>query len=621
MVCYWLALNRSTYGPGYVPEKAIAVAICYSDCNFFNELRRQFYTILKLLRMSHETTRSATSFAPWDEKAREMAQSVDDERIQKAIERKRLISSKGLRLAPKNQGVPRLFDHFMIVGIPPGTEGSEKPTPRILYIYPATPVVLDSDEINQVIDFCFPGGIEPHGADFGHRKFLLDEFIFRLNGCDVYGSCQHLILNPRRIPFFADKTSVKYPFCLCLLSRVPVFSAYFSWLVFVAGYIDRLWDPVEKILEPPLVEREFERYFEIDNIEITNGFGHWKGSRFSEPLAKVVVDFWEQTVKAERDQRVALTPDLSATIPHAMSDIQYISYPTLDILYSCLEIPEIVKLYTAVLLEHHVLVQSESLHKVTFAIMAVRAMLTPFAIGATLLPIVPNTPAHMGLLGAPVPFIAGILKTPSDECPPPKQCCIVDLDLGTVTDLELKVQLPGAKQVIAKMSQTVNEYWEWITMPPKPKSSKSSDAFKKFVEGVHPFSPPARYLTAFPQKFVFPPPVVDNILKILQEQLPEKLRECLIPCLVTDSTDLSNPVTVLNDTLFASYIPRDEQKFYKAFMGTMIFELYSQGKTDETDTNKLIMNETIMLNSGEVAPSSFDPTKALELAIDLDEQF
>ena len=457
---------------------------------------------------------------------------------------------------------------------------------------------------------------------FGHRQFLLDEFIFRLSGCDVYGSCQHLILNPRRIPFFASATSVKYPFCLCLLSRVPCFSAYFAWLVFAAGYIDRLWDPVNKILEAALVEHEFERYFEIEGLTITHGFGHWNGSRFSEHLAKVVIDFWEQTVKAERDQRVALGPELSATIPHAMSDIQYISYPTLDMLYSCLEIPDIVKLYTAVLLEHHVLVQSQSLHKVTFAIMGVRAMLTPFAIGATLLPIVPNTPGHMALLEAPVPFIAGVLKT-GEPFDPPKQCCVVDLDEGTVTDLDLQVQLPGAKHVITKMGQTINEYREWITMPPKPKSGKVTDSFKKFVEGVHPFNTPARYLTAFPQKYVFPPPVVDSILKVLQEQLPEKLKECLIPCLVTDSTDLSNPVTVLNDTLFASYIPREEQKFYKAFMATMIFELYSQGKTDETDTNKLIMNETIMYNSEdpqEVAPSSFDPSKALELSIDLDEQ-
>ena len=77
----------------------------------FSGTQQQFHSISELISMSHEATRGSAS-SPWEERAREMAQSVDDERIQKAIERKRLYSSKGMKLAPQSQGVRRLFDHF-----------------------------------------------------------------------------------------------------------------------------------------------------------------------------------------------------------------------------------------------------------------------------------------------------------------------------------------------------------------------------------------------------------------------------------------------------------------------------------------------------------------------------
>ena len=539
-----------------------------------------------------------------------MSGSVDDPRIEMSIERKRnYTSSVGFQF-DQEIGPRELFEHFLVVGIPPDIKEGDTIEPQILFIYPSTPLLFPEDDFNQTINFCFPNGIRPHKLEYKRSNIFLSEFAFRLAGAStsIYGICVHFIANPRRIPFFASEETLKYPFCFCILTKTPLLSVHFQYLTYMTLLYCRILDPSGKRKEQ---FPDAEEGTTLSNLEQEHGTARWPNTRYPDVLHDELAYFRSLRALNDRDSKKTLADGMILVIPPIQSDIKSLGMPTMDVLFSCLSVEDIVKLFTALLLEHHTIFRSKHIHLITMSVLAARTLLSPFKIGATLLPIVPNNPTFLQLLESPVPYICGIISTSSSSSISlPDNICIIDLDKGTLADPMLNVTLPRAKDLIHHLNAAIKQYKQAIVVPPlnlPAKNSKSSrnPKYVEFFDSVHYYMRPSQYTRRIKQKYVFVPPLVEDIMRLFSGHIAPKLEKMIKPCFVTDSTDLTNPVTVFNLDLFLASVKSDEEEFYREFCSTTIFQQFCDGKTDEMDITKKMLNDSSAPLSSHLVSSDF----------------
>ena len=521
----------------------------------------------------------------FDTKAIRVQGLPESSRIEKSIERKRTYTSS---LNPKDLEdfdalIPeKLFEHIMIVGAAPDGESTD---PRLLFLAPAYPLLFKEEEFDHAIQFCFPAGLKPHGREYSRQNMLITQFTFRISGInDVYGVCCQIVINPRRVPFFVSERTLNLPFCFCILTRNPVLSVHFQYLTYLAMLFNRVVNPAERPKAVVAVEAAGPS---ISYLTVEKNTARWPNTRFVELFSNELL--FLGTVKADpnRDRKFQLSEKMKLVIPHLVSENENLANPCLDVLFSNLSVPDIVRLYAALLLEHHTIFKSKKLHKVTNAVLAARAILSPFRVESTLLPIIPNNSSFLPLLESPVPYICGLVASaPIANVTLPEQLCIVDLDKKTVTDAELKVDVPRHKELIDKLNKVITDYEDVITYPSK---TASKQKYNQFFEAVSPFMRPIPFLKTKPQKYVFFPAVVEAILGIFSNHFSHEL-ENLKACFVTDSTDLSHPITVFNKDLFLASVTPDQENFYEMFINTTMFQQYCEGKTDEMQTKKAQMS-------------------------------
>lgn len=521
-----------------------------------------------------------------------MSGSVDDPRLEESIERKRRFTLSVSSKFDEFMEPTHLFEHFMILGIPPDADLSKKVEPKIIFLYPSAPLVFSEDDLNQTVDFCFPNGIEPHGLKYKRKNIFISEFVFRLDSKSIYGVCVHFIVNPSRVPFFASDETIIYPYCFCILTRDPILSVHFQYLTYMALLYCRVLNPEG---ERKIETQEIEDGLTLSYLEQEKGTARWPGTRFPDVLLTELEFFYGMKRSEDRDIKYLLSEDIRLVIPPFNSEIVSIALPTLDVLFSCLSVTNITRLFEALLLEHHTIFKSKDLHLLTLSVLAARALLSPFKIGASLLPIVPNTPRHLPLLEAPFPYIYGVISTSSmPSINLPQNICIVDLDKGTLDDPMLDVELPGQVQFIRTIENFLKQDKQYIVAPPsyiktKDKKLPNKD-FLEFLDRVHFYMRPPRYLKNIKPKYVFIPPLVENILNTFSHHIANKLESRISPCFVTDSTDCEHPVTIFNKDLFLASVPQDEEAFYQEFTGTQIFTQFCEGKTDKMDEKKRIFS-------------------------------
>ena len=407
--------------------------------------------------------------------------SVDDPRLEQSIERKRRYTSSMSFQVDKEDEKPQLFEHFMIVGVPPNIDPNvQEPEPKILFIYPSSPLFFSEDDFNQTVDFCFPNGIQPHGLEYKRKNIFLSEFAFRLDSKTIYGICVHFIANPNRTPFFATEESLKYPFCFCILTRVPLLSVHFQYLTYMVLLYCRVLNPNS---ERELTIRENDSDETLSYLIKENGTARWPKTRYPDILHNELAYFRSMERATNRDNKYQLSEDMWLIIPPINTSLRSIAMTTLDVLFSCLDIPSITRLFEALLLEHHIIFKSSDLHSLTLSVLAARTLLNPFKIGASLLPIVPNIPKYLQFIEAPFPYIYGVLSTSASPfLSLPQNVCVVDLDNGTVDDPMITEPLPRSSQLNDSIKKVINEHLPLITAPEpfvKEKGKKVSNAFKE----------------------------------------------------------------------------------------------------------------------------------------------
>lgn len=568
-----------------------------------------------------------------------IARSTDGVGLEKKIQRKRIFTSSFNPRNLQTNSYNQLYEHILVVGPPPifnkttnnqstqdestetysddgesttkdeetKTKDEESVEPKILFIAPACPLLLHEDEFEHVLHFCFPNGIKPHGLKYTRSSMFISQFAFRLSGStdDTYGFCCHFAANPRRIPFFASEQTLQYPFCFCILTRCPILSVHFQYLTYLVLLYNRVVNPdyssrpPKEELKPTEAEGD-----SISYLTIEQNTGRWPDTRFPDVFARELLYFGSMKSLQNRDKTIMLTEpnthaNLTLTIPHIQPDYINIATPTLDVLFSCLSVDDIVKLYTALLLEHHTIFRSKQLHKLTMAVLAARTILTPFKVEATLLPIIPNDETFLPILESPVPYICGLVSTSAiGSLTLPDVVCIVDLDKQKVTDSVLSqtgLIVPHHKKLITNLNHLLQENASTIMTPPKKIERKgktvSNPKYDEFFDEISSFMRPPIYLLTHPTKYVFNPPLVENILKLFSGHLVPELELKIKSCFVTDSTDISHPITVFNKDLFLASIEPSQQEFFDSFINTTLFQQYCEGKTDEMQVVKAMMSD------------------------------
>lgn len=515
--------------------------------------------------------------------------------------------------APKD----RIFDQFFIIGAPPDSVKGNKP--QILSMFPSTQIQQTDDELSQIVDFCFPSKFQTIPDAIPASTVILNEFIFLLNkehAVTEYGICVQIRSPPEAAPFFSTNWSRRYPFCLCLLTNKPYLSSHFEFLTFLALFLCGKVVPNKLPFgRAPLPVRGFcHPSLTLDSS--SPAIAVCKGFRSPRLLIDELSLYYSLPTQHKNVPHFGhpYAPGYPLAIPLHFSRAQNIAYASFHALFSSLTPTLIVNLYTAMLLERHILLVSKSPHKFSLSVIALTTLFRPFKSQTSLLPVLPDKSTFHQFLGSPVPFVAG--STYSD----PNVEVVVDLDQGTLTMLQNIPKLPRQDILIRKLDMLLNNDKTLITVPPSETRSffggaEKNPAFDEFFTKLDEFIFPHSYLMIEKPKYVFTRNLIDAIRESFASHIAPGLSEQLTSYFVTDSTDEEHPITVLNrDLVETMLIQGPEKEFYQIFCSTQIFSDFvermsndfQQMKKDPVKHAELYRSKSVqLLNSPTRAISPF----------------
>ena len=534
-----------------------------------------------------------------------------DFHIEKSLRNKR-IANELEEHVPKLRSANHMFEHFFLIGAPPDFEG--KPEPTILATYPAVSVNSRiEDELKLIKSFCFPVSFRPIPSDINKVRVILNEFIFYLNeGSNrIFGTAIHFQANEKCS--FASEKSRKYPFCFCFLTLVPFLSSHFQFLSYLALVINDRVHPIEHgdhqlhahpKLKPtpsgsnfPTISTSTNEHgsYVLSGLEVDSEFPNiliYHGIKATKLLNDELVFYHSLPIsnKSLQSQRGEITPfppiplskKMSLYLPLHLRRQQCLAYSTFHALFSNVMLSDIIKIYTATLLEMHVLFVSEYTHRLTSSIIASLSLLDPFKTIATMkLPILPTLPELSDFFDSPTPYVIGscVVNNKAD--------LVVNLDTGSLTINTKIPDLPDQWKLLHKLQLIMNDYQKEYKVPPREiheeeslKVIKNKD-YLDFIVNTSPYNFPYVFTSLTEVKFILPPHVVDMILDSFRSHLPSYINDLICGCFVTDTTDVFNPVTIFNKDLFLMSIPRDSKAFYELFVQTEIWEDYCNTLADE----------------------------------------
>lgn len=532
-----------------------------------------------------------------------------EEVLQRNIKVKRLsFSSQDVK--PIIESV-KMFEHFYIFGAPPDPSYPLEPT--LLTAFPSTSKSLIQTEsfLNQLKSFSFPSGLYKI-TEF--TQVLLHEFVFYLSTgvCEkTYGICVHFTAPANNSPFFATRYSRNYPFCICFLSEVPFLASHFQFASFIALYLSGVQKPLITSKERKRMPLPIQGFCPKPLILDRNypSFAVFKGFSIPKTLYDLILYFYslpspivpmqahyslpipnensdsntKQPFKRERNfseySHIVLSNDMSLFIPYQFSQTQCLTYPTFHAFFSHLSPSSIVKIYTSILLERSVLFVSKDLQLASFSVIASTSLIAPFITQATVMPILPNDSRFQDILQSPVPYVAG--STKSNE----NADVVVNLDENLIIFPESLPKLPRHDDLVKKLEKVLSSASNTILVPSKYNRSffggqSINPQYEEFMNSANLYAFPKVFSHYSSLKYVMTPFVIEDILSLFAEFFPPSLTETLQSCFVTDTTDLDNPITVINKDLLNSIVPEEESEFYKIFTSTQIFTDFSERKID-----------------------------------------
>lgn len=505
----------------------------------------------------------------------ERSQSIDPEaKLQKDIENKRMFQTNSIQIPQQNQFQSRFeshFNHFLILGV--SQAQSDHPQPTVLTMFPSRPLIYNNSVMNDIINFCYPQGFRPISSfplSFNNSN-ILKGFVFYLEiSYRVYGIAIHIRIPPNVNSFVGEQISREYPFCLCLLSKEPYLAAHFTFLRDVAeGILENKRLPETSAPIPKSLQNPTGRCLQglIMNQKCPL-IAVAMGIRVPRFLLPTLVNYYTVKFKAG-----LATPD-------------YLINPTFHSLFSSFRSREIVKIYTCLLLELHVVFTSNDLNKLSFCVIAATNLLYPLQLVSKVIPIIPLNNEFRPILDSPFSYIIGY----------PQKCekadVIVDIDRGRVIENIRIPELPKASNLVAKLDLLLTNYASQITVPQKASlkllisKQKFTPQYIDFIEKCDPKVFPNCFAEFVDTKYIFQPHMIKRLMNMFSVQMVPGLADFVKMCFVTDSTIRSKPVTVFNKDLFLSKVPETMKEFFEVFSNTQMFQVFVDYLTDDVQMKK-----------------------------------
>ncbi|KAL6061973.1 DENN domain-containing protein 5B [Balamuthia mandrillaris] len=335
---------------------------------------------------------------------------------------KRTTFGIGMALAPPREGL--LFEAFLVVGYPredvvKAAPGKQRPA-EVQFLYPEG-IALPNPLVAQ---FCFPGGVKPSYiprsdsmtayntimySALAELEQSSHSYVFTITGSDVllYGICvsknELLTKTKKRRP---DKL-LAAPRCYCLLSRFPFFQLHFEILY--------------SILVIYLLS--FGNFFQAEErSNMLAAVSQESSSSSSSALEESSV------IRLLKEfQTVQLTAELENIGP------AFSRGPALSFTFSCpsgseedrigewcfastgrlFSLPDIVRLFKAVMMEYKIVVVCSNLGILSRVAMSLIPLMRPFVWQGPFIPILPASLAEC--LESPVPYIIGVQELQEEK--------------------------------------------------------------------------------------------------------------------------------------------------------------------------------------------------------------
>ena len=311
---------------------------------------------------------------------------------------KKISNRKMLGNISSSQSVSELglMDQFFLFGISPNKE--KNPVPTIMAAFP--PFRQSAIPVENVLSLSMPHwdfsnqnskskstSIFSSSCDNG----IVDEFVFQFNAGEtkMYGVCSHIqpskAIRNSTLPFFATESTKKNIFCMCLITKLPIFNAHFTFLNYLAslsaGTILKQINSPENTFESKYetdyrVEHVIQNDTLIEGLEMTGTFGQILGITIPDEFQSKVFDYYSKTMYSSPFK---LAPTYNIRFPPpTTAEQRLISWASLDTLFSVLSVRDIVELLAALILDAQVLIVGSSMQEVSMTVYGLYALLTPF---------------------------------------------------------------------------------------------------------------------------------------------------------------------------------------------------------------------------------------------------
>lgn len=510
--------------------------------------------------------------------------SFSEENLKKQLQLKEEINKSSYKevIFEKIEKEPA-FEHFFLLGYEYYAQ-----TPSILAMFPSKSQNITNNYINVIIEYCYPFKIgkimhltEPC------RNNIITGFVFNFMQDEklLYGVVLHVII-PQNNHHIGPKFDHSYPFSLCIISKYADICSHFTFLCEINNLI--------------LLKKPFQQNVSIvPPIDLQNQEG----------------DIPTTLVLDSKTPLIAISPNIpsfhflintllnyySTNMIPTLKQNYYLLYPTMQTLFTFLTIDQIVKVYTYILLEKKILFLSKSLNRLSFCVLAASNLLKKLNIEAKIYPIFPTYAAYRDLLDMPFTSIFGFpchsnekVRKISD-----KFDLIIDLDEGQILKEAKIPQLPRKNILTKNLHDLLKEKRPEVRILPKLSIGRIIETQKVTPDFILLKGPknqniyPKCFQYFAETKYIFNPEIIQIILDMFHK-IPftfaddDSLIEKIFPCIVTDTSDENNPVSVFNQSLFLTMFNDDDAtlSFMQDFLNTQIFSLFVEKIVDDFQKNK-----------------------------------
>lgn len=552
----------------------------------------------------------------------------------------------------------KMFDQLFIFGSSP--EKNSNGNPIILTMFPSTEYPENDDDFEYIKKLCFPNGFKEIPDTLPSSQTIIDEFVFFLdsltptqtkqnpksstndsisnefNNDRIYGIVVQFRAPPDFTPYFASTLNRHYPFALCLLSHKYYLSSHIQFLTYVSLVLTGRAAAVQNRIRAPLPVKGFcHPTLTLDKK--TPAIAVFPGFTAPIHLLDIISTYLSRPTEPQPTAFIdtPYSDKIPMAIPLNMTMMQCISYPSTDILFSCLKTDQIVLIYEAILLEKRVAFVSNDAHNSSLCVLACMALTRPFRTFSMFMPVI--TSPDTSLLTSPL--VCGVHQSSAEpsfidafdvvavvcnaaaasECTTSPACAAAgpgasDAQRGRASSLvsqslaasenRLVVAcempaLPHGGEISRKIDLVIQNRIEQVTVPPPSVRqifgrTAPNPSFASFLDsGTEPFGFAPMYVMHHPQRFVFTCVLVDSVREIFAGGIAIEL-----------NAKMRQAGEAAGDDEVASLFEADERPFVAAFARTQTYADF------RSRTARQMKREGQQSPSHANAASHFSPTTA-----------